>query len=276
MAERALSLIRFPLGHPSAIICGNDSMAKQSKRDPTHLGATGSTGEKSISMDELRRRIGTSVVPRGVREKDLIGLCRPFEQHCLALLDTHTDLVRNGLARERLLLTQKAERPYFRALLCSHFIQDHLYLPLRGLALDNYNDGNLLFFAVWFDLAFGIAHAIHPILVADAVADGEGAAVRQQSVQRAEQAFGAAPPEPAYLAAERILEGDMADWAALVNNDPTGQEAVARKVALLHAETTQTLPLQHIPDYLIAGVVLFGADLAEQFYAGLYPLSASG
>jgi hypothetical protein len=71
----------------------------------------------------------------------------------------------------------------------------------------------------------------------------------------------------------------MADWAALVNSDPTGHEAVARKVALLHAETAParrpTVPLQHIPDYLIAGVVLFGADLAEKFYAGLYPLSAS-
>jgi hypothetical protein len=94
-------------------------------------------------------------------------------------------------------------------------------------------------------------------------------------VQRAEQAFGKAPPERAYIATQRILEGDMADWAALVTRDPTGKAAVARKVALLHAEPAQTLPLQHIPDYLIAGLVLFGADLAEQFYAGLYPLSAS-
>ena len=230
-------------------------------------------------MDELRRGIGTSVVPRSLREKDLIGLCRPFEQQCLALLDTHTAVVLKWLARERLLLTQKAERPYFRALLCSHFIQDHLYLPLKGLVRDKYQEGDLLSFALWYDVAFGIAHAIHPILVADAVTDGDGASVRQQSVQRAEQAFGAAPPERARIAAQRILEGDMADWAAVVKSDPTGQEAVARKVALLHAETAQggrpTVPLQHIPDYLIAGVVLFGADLAEQFYAGLYPLSAS-
>jgi hypothetical protein len=115
--------------------------------------------------------------------------------------------------------------------------------------------------------------------VADAVTDGAGAPVRQQSVQRAEQAFGAAPPERARIAAHRILEGDMADWAAVVKSGPTGQEAVARKVALLHAETAQagraTLPLQYIPDYLIAGVVLFGADLAEQYNASLYPLSAS-
>jgi hypothetical protein len=227
-------------------------------------------------MNELRRRIGTSVVPRGVREKDLIDVCRPFAQQCLALLDTNTDLVSTGLARERVALQQKAERPYFQALLCSHFIQDHLYLPLTGLALDNAKAGNLLFFAVWFDLAFGIAHAIHPILVADAVTDGEGASVRQQSVHRAAQAFGKAPPERARIGAERLLEGDMADWAADVTRDPTGQEAVTRKVALLHAETTQTVPLQHIPDHLIAGVVLFGADLTEQFYTGLYPLSASG
>jgi hypothetical protein len=236
-------------------------------------------GEESFFMDELRRGIGTSVVTSGVREKDLIGLCRPFEQQCMALLDTHTDVVLNGLARKRLLLTDKAERPYFRALLCSHFIQDHLYLPLQGLARDKYSDGDLLSFALWYDVAFGVAHAIHPLFVADAVTDGDGASVRQQSVQRAEHAFGAAPPERARIAAQRILEGDMADWAAVVNSDPTGQEAIARKVALLHAETAQagraTLPLQHIPDYLIAGVVLFGADLAEQFYAGLYPLSAS-
>jgi hypothetical protein len=100
-------------------------MDKQSKLDPN---------QERFFMDELRRGIGTSVVPRGMREKDLIDFCRPFEKQCMALLDTHTDLVSNGLARERLLLKDKAERPYFRALLCSHFIQDHLYLPLKGLA----------------------------------------------------------------------------------------------------------------------------------------------
>jgi hypothetical protein len=254
-------------------------MAKHSKRDPTHPPATGSTGEKSISMDELRRRIGTSVIPRGVREKDLIDFFRPFAAHCMALLDTNTDLVRNALARERLLLQEKAERPYFRALLCSHFIQDHLYLPLQGLAQDKDRAGDLLSFALWYDVAFGVAHAIHPLFVADALIDAGGAAVLQKSLQRAEHGFGAAPLEKARIAAERILEGDMADWAAIVKRDPTGQEAVARKVALLHTETAQrgrpTLPLRHIPDYLIAGVVLFGADLAEKFYAGLYPLSAS-
>jgi hypothetical protein len=195
------------------------------------------------------------------------------------MLDTHTDLVRNALARERLLLTEKAQRPYFRALLCSHYIQDHLYLPLTGMARDKATEGDRLSFTLWYDFAYGIAHAIHPLFVADAVTDGAGGSVLQQSVHRAEQAFGKAPPERARIAAERIVAGDMADWAALVTSDPTGHDAVARKVALLHEEAAQgrrgTLPLQHIPDYLIAGVVLFGADLAEQFYAGLYPLSAS-
>jgi hypothetical protein len=254
-------------------------MAKYSKRDPTHQSVTGSTTEQSISLDELRREIGTSVVPRGVREQDLIGFCRPFAQQCLALVDTHTDLVSKGIARKRLALQQKAERPYFRALLCSHFIQDHLYLPLMGMARDKATEGDLLSFALWYDFAYGIAHAIHPILVADAVADGAGAAVREQSMHRAEQAFGAAPPERVRIATERILEGDMADWAADVTRDPTGQAAVARKVALLHAEAAQgrraTVPLPHLPAYLIAGVVLFGADLTEQSYAGLYAFSAS-
>jgi hypothetical protein len=114
-----------------------------------------------------------------------------------------------GCLEERLLLTQKAERPYFRALLCCHFIQDHLYIPLQGLAQDKYSEGDLLSFARWYDVAFGVAHAIHPILVTDAVTDAAGASVRQQSLQRTEHAFGAAAPERARIAAQRILEGEQ-------------------------------------------------------------------
>jgi hypothetical protein len=230
-------------------------------------------------MDNIRRSIGYTELTTDQLEQVMTGICRPFEKQLMAMLQTHTENVTTALHRERVALRDKADRPYFRALLCSHFIMQHVYLPLQGLVQDHLTGNNLLLCAVWYDVAFGVGHAIQPILVAEVEAYGQGESVRTRSAQRAEQLRAEVMPEHLRIAVQRILEGDMADWAALVKTDPTGKQAIKQKVASLHAETEDahhaTLPLQHIHDYQIPELVLFGADLAEKFYAGLYPLSAS-
>jgi hypothetical protein len=230
-------------------------------------------------MDNIRQSIGYTALTTDQLENVLSSICRPFEKQLMDMLHTHTNKVTTALHTARPVLRDKQERPYFRALLCSHFILNHVYIPLQGLAQDHVKAGNLLDAAVWYDLAFGVAHAIQPILVADADADGDGASIRTSSAKRAEQQRGEVMPERLRVAVQRLLEGDMADWAALVRTDPTGKKAIKQKVAQLHAEAEAAhqaaTALQHIAAYQIPELVLFGADLAERFYGGLYPLSAS-